>query len=253
MNTEQEVIRFFVGWDVGAWNCDKNPNSRDAIVILDSQNQIVGRPWGWGNLRSTINASASTRKWLEALFTLCDTELPKDNYRVTMAIDTPLGFSTEFVQLITNLACYSKPIDDSATNKYLFRQTERFLFANDHTPLSAIIHMIGSQATKGVHVISKFSKTIADCGVWTDGASLTVIEAYPASCKGSKSMRDLRHHAALGRDDIEDALTCALVAYLFETNRASLAAPFEETPKTEGWIWVPLDALNQKIDPASVK
>ncbi len=41
---------YFVGWDVGAWNCDKNGTSRDAIVILDEQRVIVGEPWR-GNLR----------------------------------------------------------------------------------------------------------------------------------------------------------------------------------------------------------
>lgn len=29
------VFTHFIGWDVGAWDCDKNSNSRDAILILD--------------------------------------------------------------------------------------------------------------------------------------------------------------------------------------------------------------------------
>lgn len=35
---------FFIGWDVGGWNCDKNGTSRDAIVILDDTLAIVGQP-----------------------------------------------------------------------------------------------------------------------------------------------------------------------------------------------------------------
>jgi len=37
-------------WSIGGWNCDKNQNSRDAIVILDANHEIVGTPWR-GNLR----------------------------------------------------------------------------------------------------------------------------------------------------------------------------------------------------------
>ena len=37
--------QFFIGWDVGGWNCDRNRSSRDAIVILDTERRIVGTPW----------------------------------------------------------------------------------------------------------------------------------------------------------------------------------------------------------------
>ena len=32
---------YYVGWDVGAWHCDKNTNSRDAIVVLDKKGKVV--------------------------------------------------------------------------------------------------------------------------------------------------------------------------------------------------------------------
>lgn len=32
----------YIGSDVGAWNCDKNGKSREAIVILDESLAIVG-------------------------------------------------------------------------------------------------------------------------------------------------------------------------------------------------------------------
>jgi hypothetical protein len=52
-------VGYAVGWDVGAWNCDKNPNSRDALVVLDEAGQCAGKPWR-GNLRTHINAAADT-------------------------------------------------------------------------------------------------------------------------------------------------------------------------------------------------
>jgi len=36
---------FLIRWHVGGPNCDKNQESRDAIVILDSQRTLVGTPW----------------------------------------------------------------------------------------------------------------------------------------------------------------------------------------------------------------
>ena len=41
---------FFIGWDVGGWNCDKNGKSRDAIVVLDSTPTIVGKPVSYTHL-----------------------------------------------------------------------------------------------------------------------------------------------------------------------------------------------------------
>ena len=31
-----DASALFIGWDVGGWNCDKNPASRDALVVLDA-------------------------------------------------------------------------------------------------------------------------------------------------------------------------------------------------------------------------
>jgi hypothetical protein len=34
-------VNYFIGWDVGGWNCEANPNSRDAIVILDNKRESI--------------------------------------------------------------------------------------------------------------------------------------------------------------------------------------------------------------------
>lgn len=61
---------WLIGWDVGGWNCDKNQNNRDAIVILDTNHEIVGSPWR-GNLRECINGCLMSTDWIAALFDLC--------------------------------------------------------------------------------------------------------------------------------------------------------------------------------------
>ena len=195
-----------IGWDVGGWNCDKNQNSRDAIVILDANHEIVGTPWR-GNLRESINICSTTAEWIAALFDLCGSGVSPEPSPATLAIDTPLGFSDAFIQLATQSKAAAS-IEASSTNPYLFRRTERFLFEQGLSPLSAIKDMIGSQATKGMHVLASYAPKVMESGVWGDGSTLTAIEAYPSACKKSETIQTLRWpYPALAHADCEDALT----------------------------------------------
>jgi len=242
MNNSRTSNSFYIGWDVGGWNCDKNQRSRDAIVILDAKLSLVGKPWR-GNLRDTINKSAGSRDFICELFALCEDDPHINPAHVTLAIDTPLGFSDEFVRLVTELKCVGA-VENSNTNPYLYRQTERYLFEMGLKPLSPVKDMIGSQATKGMHVLAKFAPKVEHCGVWSDGELLTAIEAYPSSCKHSETIKALRQKVAIQtglHPDERDALTCALVAYLFTEKPDELIAPGNRTPVSEGWIWVPKD------------
>jgi predicted nuclease with RNAse H fold len=236
---------FFVGWDVGGWNCDKNGQSRDALVILDDSLAIVGRPWR-GNLRRCIADAAATRDWIYALFAKCEAAFPAGAVTATMAIDTPLGFPEAFVALVSGRACV-EPDEASGRNRYLFRQTERQLFDRGLRPLSPVKDMIGSQATKGMHVLAKFAPQVESCGVWTDGECISAIEAYPSACRNSMLIANMRERVTNLphelRADERDALTCALVAWLFVRNRDSLTPPPCDVPRSEGWIWAPTDSL----------
>ena len=259
-------MHYFIGWDVGGWNCDKNANSRDAIVILNSQRQVIGLPWR-GNLRELINKSNSAQAFIAGLFELCDLPYnlePTD--KVLLAIDTPLAFSSEFIQLITEKRFVTQ-IDDSASNPYLFRYTERFLFKRGLKPLSSIKDMIGSQSTKGMHVLAKFMPTQLSCGVWSDGEGIKALEAYPSACKRSKTVNELLRpylekpaqlDSASGKHVLKpikawrnadefDALNCALVAWLQENQIEKVVQPDTDAPLDEGWIFVPLDSLQKSI------
>ena len=246
MSGTAQASSFYIGWDVGGWNCDANPNSRDALVILDARLNIVGKPWR-GNLRVAINEVTDSAEWIKRLFALCNT-VPPSQPKITLAIDTPLGFSDAFVRLATQRH-HAGEVGRSATNPYLFRQTERFLFEHGLTPLSAIKDMIGSQATKGMHVLAKFTPQTLRCGVWSDGNRLTAIEAYPSACKASATVNALQERfGKLAHDDLDDALTCALLGYLFDTHPDKLLSPGASVPASEGWIWVPKDSLNSQAD-----
>ncbi|MBP1628845.1 MAG: hypothetical protein H6Q00_3320 [Holophagaceae bacterium] len=234
---------YCIGWDVGGWNCDRNAISRDAVVILDEALGIVGRPWR-GNLRESLNTAASAREWICALFRLCGAPEPPEDGLFTLGIDTPLGFSEPFLRLASGLEM-NGPIGESATNPYLYRQTERYLIQRGIQPLSAIKDMIGSQATKGMHALARFAPHRIATGIWSDGACLTAIEAYPAPCKGSPTILALRQGLPIfDHEDKNDALTCALLAHLLVTRPESLEGPSPGIPEREGWIWVPRDALS---------
>jgi len=237
---------FFVGWDVGGWNCDKNPRSRDAIVVLDEHQKLVGKPW-CGNLRSDIFRASTASDWVQRLFRLCDVPWPKRPL-VTMAIDAPLGFPEDFLRLIKKEQIV-EATERSGENRYLFRQTERLLFEQGHRPLSAVKDMIGSQATKGMHVLSKFATIEQSCGVWTDGEFFWAIETYPAIWRESRLLQEfLEKECSDGRSweenkDAQDARICAFVAFLFANWRGKLEGPSVDVPISEGWIWAPkLDA-----------
>ena len=247
-----QTSSYFIGWDVGAWNCEKNSKSRDAIIILDSSLSIVGEPKR-GNLRDAICGASDARDWVTSLFDFCKAGSYDISSQVVIAMDTPLGFSDEFVNLLANRkAAKSISKGQSKTNSYLFRETERRLFKKDETPLSAVTHMIGNQATKGMHALAQFDLTVQSCGVWTDKDFLRAIETYPAACRDVEEVETLRQEfqnenkqVKIRWDDDEkdndekDALTCALVAHLFATRPHLFEAPDNTVSENEGWIWVP--------------
>jgi len=238
-------MHWFVGWDVGGWNCDRNRNSRDALAVLSRQDDRLtacGEIFR-GNIRQQINEFDTL---VEIINERCETEIIADD-SITLAIDTPLGMSNALVALLTG-----GPIPDTippsySENPYLFRHTEQWLFENEYSPLSAIKDMIGSQSTKAMHLLRKLGlRTSAEqCGVWRRG-TVTAIEAYPTTCKRSQRMTQLftSLNLELMEQDKTDAVYCALVAYVFATERDSLVAPQGNPSPSEGWIWIPVDAFN---------
>jgi len=229
---------YCIGWDVGGWNCDKNRASRDAIAILDSGRRIVGKPWR-GNLAKHIYEAKTSDEWIDKLFGLCNAVLASKGVDITLAVDTPLGFSDAFVDLVASRRA-TEPSTISGDNAYLFRGTERWLYEQGLHPLSPVKDMIGSQATKGMHVLAKFAPISCGCGVWTDGGNFEAIESYPSVCRNHPDILGLlKDQPELNHPDLRDALVCALVAYLFAASPEALVPPIEGTSINEGWIWVP--------------
>ncbi|GIA88964.1 hypothetical protein FXF02_03605 [Vibrio cholerae] len=244
---------WYIGWDVGAWNCEKNANSRDALVVLNHQGELVGKPWR-GNLRDTIAAAASYTDWLSTVAKLCQfddaTKAVFATQNVVMAIDTPLGFSNGLLQLLQGEAV-ATPFTASCDNPYLYRHTERELFAHGFSPLSAVKDMIGSQATKGLHFLRKFGFTPSPSGVWQLNPSSQhhALESYPTVLKTSNTVQQYIEQLRSQTDfnswhqDIQDAGYCAIAALLYHQQPNTMAPPTEDVT-TEGWIYVPKACLS---------
>src|ERR1035438_5121912 len=91
---------FHIGWDVGAWNCDRNPKSRDALVILADHGN--GKPqWAGGcaglNLRSELNDHVGGAL-ITAFLGRCGVEGEKSVRAI--AIDAPLGWPAPMCALL---------------------------------------------------------------------------------------------------------------------------------------------------------
>jgi hypothetical protein len=99
------------------------------------------------------------------------------------------------------------------------------------------------------------------------GRCLTAIEVYPSACKTFAFIQNLLFQyvrgecmdpagrlwiESLDHQDKRDALVCALIAHAFAFYPSALAAPLASIHPTEGWIWVPEDAL-QKDKAAAVE
>ncbi|MCR8722423.1 hypothetical protein NVV30_27490 [Pseudomonas syringae] len=199
------------------------------------------------------------------ILAICQVKIdPGKQFRLLFAIDTPLGFSQAFTDLIVSRKAAGQ-ILSSPTNPYLHRETERFLFERGPSPLSPIKDMIGSQATKGIHFLARFASQLERCGLWTDGCYIHAIEAYPSACKRSAiihAMREPFYDKSEGTTqvgklkarpefyhlDLEDALTCALIGRSYEHRPDLLAHPSPTIDPSEGWIFVPSDGLRTSGD-----
>lgn len=227
-----------IGWDVGGWNCDRNANSRDAIVVLGKNQTVLGKPWR-GNLANHILNSPSSEAFIAGLFRLCGTQQEDPSAPVVLAIDAPLGFPSALLDLL-HTGRPSSVAGGSADNPYLFRLTERLIAQSGNPPLSVVKDMIGSQSTKAIHAVRLFFPQEVGIGVWGNSERLTAIETYPAACR--RAQPDLEKNLAIpdsAHGDVRDAGVCAVIGMWFSTCRKRLNPPPIECPKQEGWIWLP--------------
>lgn len=244
----------FLGWDVGAWNCDRNRESRDALCVLEERNGspvVAGKPWR-GNVRDLL-VSHEGNALVDALLQLVAVDA-RGGHLVSIAIDTPLAWPRRTVDLLSAGTVVNVP-SEADRNPYLFREQELALFTNKYRPLSVVRDMIGSQSTKGIHFLQKAQLTRVGTGVWRN-QTVVAIETYPACAirdigvrrLTSELMSDLleqenQQRSVAWQNDVRDAITCALVAWLHRRWPGRLKPPGNGADAEEGWIWLPSSAM----------
>lgn len=250
-------MEVFVGWDVGAWNCDRNRESRDAIcavVLADSELAVVGNAWR-GNTRDVLVEHTGT-SLVRALLQRVGVSMRADHH-VTIAIDTPLAWPKRMLDLVTERTLSDVPAEADC-NPYLFRAQELALFGEGYRPLSTVRDMIGSQSTKGIHFLLRAGLAFAGAGHWTNSdSSVVAIETYPAAAVrdvdvarltadllGGVLERERQPRSDAWQGDVRDAITCALIAWLHRRHPSRLRAPDPGASGTEGWIWLPRTDAN---------
>lgn len=261
-----------VGWDVGPWKC--SGDSEDALVLLGwdgSRLSVVGSGFH-GNILTRMTTGTD----LAAFLGVAGWTEPLSGAKVVVAVDAVFGWLRQFVELVSGSSTYqpnTRKEDRNTDNKFLYRETERFLIdamklKSPNLPKTAVGDAIGSAATKAQYLLSGLRKRdilyVPPLDPWDQtkakDAQVTVIEVYPGVTKFSPAFEnlDLPHGAKLkllGKGDPEDAMRCAMVAACYAgmigqvplafpnlylpTDAALQAGYDQEAILSEGWIFSP--------------
>lgn len=242
-------MKLFAGWDVGGWHCDRNRESRDALVVLtvgaDDQPVLTGKAWR-GSLRATLMRHSGL-DLVRAMLRHCDVSLDGAE-GVVIAIDAPLGWPQAMLEL-ANGGGLTEVSDRDFENPYTRRQTELDLIRQGFAPLSNVRDMIGSQSTKAMHFLRAAGLAPQPLARWSAG-SVTAMETYPAVALTNARCAHL--HGLLMHDllvwqsitqpalpDVRDALACAVVAHMASEQPHAVIQPPADYPSLEGWIILP--------------
>ena len=138
---------FFFGWDVGPWKC--SGESKDGLQLLRWDGDglsVVGTPFH-GNLLDGNPNPFSLERLLSAVGV--QESLPI-NSRLVLAIDAVFGWPRQFRYLLEQHPDYAPELGARVRitqNKYLYRETERFLDSEfelgSHPPMTAVGDAIG--------------------------------------------------------------------------------------------------------------
>jgi hypothetical protein len=261
------VSLYLIGWDVGSWKC--TGESQDAIRILRCDGgSLVSVGQFEGNLLTQLNGHPPS---LMVMLSAAGVRLP-DDHKLIVAIDAVFGWPTQFLKLLAGDASYLPNCADRNTaNRYLYRETERFLdgtFAmGSHPPMTAVGDAIGGAGAKAQwflrHIRNAGNCFVPPLDPWTTGAAaganLSLIEVYPSAAKFSSAFNEMTvphgtKVSVLGKGDEADAMRAALIAacyaetiglisngypHVYLPSGAHIAQLDQSAITTEGWIFTP--------------
>jgi hypothetical protein len=242
--------RFRIGWDVGAWHCDNNRASQDALVVLEFDGHSprrIGSPWR-GNVRSILSENTGIQL-IHSFLRLCGVDA-NDRFDAVIGIDTPLGWPQAAIALLNGEDQVTVGPQE-AHNPYTRRRTEAEIIEGNYLhpngqrlrPLSVVRDQIGSQSTKGLHFLRAANLQSIGPGIWHSAADrnhVIAIETYPALATATANERFHQIESELrdpnAHEDHRDALKCAIVSHLFGDLRDEIEGIPDSVPVAEGWI-----------------
>jgi hypothetical protein len=249
---------YFLGWDVGAWKCT---GSKDALHLLKWSDRVLTSEGKFlGNLLEETGGRVGIRDLLDSL------EPPAPTVEtLIIAVDAVFGWPKQFSALLNGTTTPIKPDQGQrcTRNRYLYRETERFL--DDHLkmgscfPKSAVGDRIGNAGTKAQYFLNHM-RSDGDCYVppldaWDKqraaAAATTIIEVYPSAVKFSRGYREGvklpngKPASSLNPGDADDAIRAALVAACYAETIGILSSGYP-------LVWLPSDASAKEYDSAAI-
>ena len=196
---------YYVGWDVGAWECAKKENaskSQDAICILNPQdNKVI--TWT-GNIFDEYGTDKCP--FIKRLPNILKDIIAKNEIEpdseiiiepdseIIIAVDAALG-APQTARILWDLSCPDINIEKQygcprTENTLLYRATERWIDENifeknNNPPLSLVRDRIGSQSTKALSVLRSWEMTWSSKElIWhSEDNKIIAIETYPSAAR----------------------------------------------------------------------
>lgn len=244
---------FFIGWDVGAWNCDGG-DSQDALcVATETKGKLTVRGDWRGNLRQVLD-EGSGLGILREFFRVCRIEPPK-RAKAAIAIDTPLGWPQPVLQLFlcgnaTHVPMKSLSVPEDRAGPVRPGISPAFHSSRyDRQPINK-----GHSFSKEGGVEDRIRWRVdydesRHRGYRNRNLPQAPCKKSPSACKAFLDVTGTGNVAGSKRErDLQDALRCALIAWWFRADRSKLAEPSPDIPCDEGWIWLPKDVWTVKPD-----
>ncbi len=228
---------YYVGWDVGAWHCDSNSKSKDALFISDKLYKRLC-------IRDQLK-----NETVEGFLNEClDKNCFGNEDAFYFAIDAVFSWPEAFLNLLNKSTTEEAIPAKFSINPFLFRYTEQEISGKlNKQPQSVVQNQIGSQSTKIIFFLQKYNFQREKVGVWKiPNRKIYAIETYPALLSLSEGNNEL----VRSNQDLIDAQKCQHLAQMFATNQGSLMSPSDycnahellERIRDEGWIWLPKSA-----------
>lgn len=238
-----------IGWDVRGWQ-----SKQQATAVLKVS--IESNKYEWLGVSELFSFTQGEKPSLDELLRPAVGEgLSQQlltNEMITLAIDAPLGFSQDYINLLQGKNPNINVPTSEIENTLAYRDCERWVAQNyDKKPLSGAFDKLGNNATLAMSIAENLKQDdFVLIPQKANNADRSVIEVYPGICKAGKqrvslaisSIARILPSEVIPGTDQYDAAICAVIGALYSGASQVLDIPMlEPIPNNinlkEGWIF----------------